>query len=114
VGAIATTASKLIEWYVAKQDALMEELQEELLDAMLDDDEEAEMKLMEERNKKKKGCRCPTGLEVAGVLGWVFGFSAIVFGGMGIMMRLEGMLSRFVAACWLAEDGIAVHACCWA
>ena len=51
VGAIATCVSSLIDWYIAKQELILQELQDEMLDAMLDDDEEKEFKVMEEKKR---------------------------------------------------------------
>ena len=64
VGAIATAVSHLIDWYIAKQELILEELQDEMLDAMLSEDEEAEFLLSEKLRHAKKGLRLPTKIEV--------------------------------------------------
>ena len=86
---------------------VLEELQDELLDAMLDDDEEAEFRLMEARKQKAKGLRCPTKVELLKYFGVIAGMSLITFGGMGFMMAYEGWTAT-QAWYWLCVTGTTV------
>jgi len=103
VGAIALVGSIAVEKFIAYQEQLMADLQEELLEAMLDDDEEAEMKMIE--SKSGKGTSS-TAVLVQTVMK-VLLFALVLFTGI-IFMMVHEKLTFVEAFYWLCVTGTTV------